>query len=74
MKTKCDKCKDILMIGGLVILSGYAGKLSRPWYCGRSVVTEKDVRFLIVGNEHGPCGSCGKRKRKLVVNPYRRWR
>ena len=74
MKTKCGKCKDILMIGGLIILSGYAGKLSKPWYSGRSVVTEQDVRFLIVGKEHPPCGNCINRKRKLVVNPYRRWR
>lgn len=74
MKTKCGKCKDILMIGSVVLLSGYVGKLSKPWYCGRSVVTEKDIRFLIVGKGHVPCGSCATRKRKLVVNPYRRWR
>lgn len=74
MKTKCGKCKDILMIGGVVLLSGYTGKLARPWYCGRSEVTERDIRFLIIGKEHVRCGSCINRKRKLVVNPYRRWR
>lgn len=74
MKTKCGKCNDILMIGDLIILSGYMGKLARPWYCGMSLITEQEIRLLITGNEHEPCPSCNARKRKLVVNPYRRWR